>query len=97
MVAHSKIEWSPIPQTHRMRINLICHYYPPEIGAPQARLSEMTGEWVRQGHEVTVLTGFPNHPTGVIPPEYQGKIFMREVVIGDVLNFLTFMLLTGLS
>ncbi len=63
-----------------MKINLICHYYPPEIGAPQARLSEMAREWVKQGHEVTVLTGFPNHPTGVIPPEYQGKVFMEEVV-----------------
>lgn len=63
-----------------MKINLICHYYPPEIGAPQARLSEMAREWVKQGYEVTVLTGFPNHPTGVIPPEYQGKVFMEEVV-----------------
>lgn len=63
-----------------MRINIICHYYPPEIGAPQARLSEMAREWVKQGYEVTVLTGFPNHPTGVIPPEYQGKVFMEEVV-----------------
>ena len=65
-----------------MRINIICHYYPPEIGAPQARLSEMAGEWVKQGYDVTVLTGFPNHPTGVIPPEYQGKIFMKETVNG---------------
>ncbi len=65
-----------------MKINLICHYYPPEIGAPQARLSEMAGEWVKQGHYVTVLTGFPNHPTGVIPSEYRGKIFMEEAVNG---------------
>ena len=25
-------------------------------------------------HEVTVLTGFPNHPTGVVPAEYRRKI-----------------------
>ena len=37
---------------------------------------------MRQGHDVIVLTGFPNHPTGVIPPEYQGKLFMREAVSG---------------
>lgn len=61
-----------------MKINLICQYYPPEIGAPQARLSEMAEEWVKQGHDVIVLTGFPNHPTGVIPPEYRRKIFMQE-------------------
>ena len=63
-----------------MKINLICQYYPPEIGAPQARLSEMAVEWVKQCNDVTVLTGFPNHPTGVIPQEYQGKIFMEEYV-----------------
>lgn len=63
-----------------MKINLVCQYYPPEIGAPQARLSEMAMEWVKQGHKVTVLTGFPNHPTGIIPPEYKGKIFMEEYV-----------------
>ena len=65
-----------------MKINLICQYYPPEIGAPQARLSEMAREWVRQGHDVTVLTGVPNHPTGIIPTEYRGKIFMEENVEG---------------
>lgn len=65
-----------------MRINLICQYYPPEIGAPQARLSEMASEWAEQGHKVTVLTGFPNHPTGIIPPEYKGKIFIEENVNG---------------
>jgi len=27
---------------------------------------------------VTVLTGMPNHPTGVIPPEYRGAIRRRE-------------------
>lgn len=65
-----------------MKINLICHYYHPEISAHQARLSEMTREWVKKGHEVTVLTGFPNHPTGVISFEYQGKVFMEEVING---------------
>ncbi|MFA5812798.1 MAG: glycosyltransferase family 4 protein, partial [bacterium] len=60
----------------------ICQYYPPEMGAPQARISEMAREWVRQGHDVTVLTGIPNHPNGIVPPEYRGKIFMEEEVEG---------------
>ena len=34
------------------------------------------------GHEVKVLTGFPNHPTGVIPEEYRGEIRRREIVDG---------------
>ncbi len=62
-----------------MRILLLTHHYPPEIGAPQARLSEMAQVWHRDGHEVTVLTCFPNHPTGIVPPEYKGKRFVEEI------------------
>jgi glycosyltransferase involved in cell wall biosynthesis len=50
---------------------IICHYFAPEIGAPQMRLSELARFWAEAGDEVTVLTGLPNHPTGVIPPEYR--------------------------
>lgn len=41
------------------------------MGAPAARVSELSRHWVRAGHEVTVLTGFPNHPDGVLRPEYR--------------------------
>ena len=27
-----------------------------------------------RGHDVTVIAEFPNHPHGVIPPEYRGRI-----------------------
>jgi colanic acid biosynthesis glycosyl transferase WcaI len=27
------------------------------------------------GHDVTVLTGFPNHPTGVVPPEWRSRFW----------------------
>jgi glycosyltransferase involved in cell wall biosynthesis len=62
-----------------MRIHLVSHYYPPEVGAPQARLSEMARRWAERGHAVTVLTGMPNHPTGVLPPDYRGAVVRREV------------------
>jgi len=65
-----------------MKILILTHHYPPEIGAPQARLSEMAKVWQTLGHEVTVVTTFPNHPTGVIPPEYQGHRFMEETLDG---------------
>jgi colanic acid biosynthesis glycosyl transferase WcaI len=56
-----------------MKILYISQYFPPEMGAPAARVSELARHWVRSGHQVTVLTGFPNHPTGVIPVEYRSK------------------------
>ncbi|AUX47161.1 glycosyltransferase [Sorangium cellulosum] len=61
-----------------MRILYVSPYFPPEPGAPAARVSELARAWQRAGHEVTVLTGMPNHPTGVIPPDYQGRIRVEE-------------------
>jgi len=57
-----------------MRTLIVTHYFPPEIGAPQARLSELAAAWAADGDEVTVLTGMPNYPTGVIPAQYRGAI-----------------------
>jgi colanic acid biosynthesis glycosyl transferase WcaI len=64
-----------------VKILYICQYFPPEMGAPAARVSELARYWVRAGHEVTVLTGFPNHPTGKVHSAYRGKLrrlLMRE-------------------
>jgi glycosyltransferase involved in cell wall biosynthesis len=61
-----------------MRIAYLCHYFPPEIGAPCARVSELSQEWAALGHDVTVITGLPNHPTGRIPEEFRGIVFRRE-------------------
>lgn len=65
-----------------MRTLIVTHYFPPEIGAPQSRLSELAHFWADAGDEVTVLTGMPNHPTGVVPPEYRGKLRLEERVDG---------------
>ncbi len=61
-----------------MKICVMCHYFWPELCAPAARLSEMGEAWADQGHEVTVVTNFPNHPTGTIHPGYENKKFMIE-------------------
>ena len=52
-----------------MRIVWLCHYFAPEIGAPQARLLEMSRVFRDEGHDVAVVTCFPNHPTGVLREE----------------------------
>ncbi len=54
-----------------MRTLIVTHYFPPETGAPQARLSGLAATWAADGDKVTVLTGMPNHPTGVLPPQYR--------------------------
>lgn len=65
-----------------MRITFVTQYYPPEMGAPAARVSELAEHWVARGHEVCVVTGFPQHPTGIIPRRYRNAVFVRESVHG---------------
>lgn len=62
----------------KIHILYISQYFPPEMGAPSARVYELSRRWVEKGAEVTVLTAFPNHPTGVIHPEYRGKKYLEE-------------------
>lgn len=65
-----------------MRILYLSQYFPPEAGATQSRAYDMAQTWVRLGHQVTMLTEFPNHPSGLIPSEYKGKLFERAEVEG---------------
>lgn len=63
-----------------MKILFVSQYYPPESNAPANRVSELAKEWARLGHEVTVLTTFPNHPEGRI---FGGYANGRPVVESD--------------
>jgi glycosyltransferase involved in cell wall biosynthesis len=68
-----------------MRILYVSHYFPPEMGAPAGRVAGLGRTWVREGHEVHVLTGFPHHPTGVVPAEYRAALrrgYLRENLEG---------------
>ena len=61
-----------------MRILYLSQYFPPEAGATQTRAYEMSSNLVHFGHNVTVITEFPNHPSGIMKPEYRGKLFQRK-------------------
>jgi colanic acid biosynthesis glycosyl transferase WcaI len=57
-----------------VKILYVSQYFPPEMGAPAARAAELARHWARAGHEVSILTGFPNHPTGIVPTEWRGRL-----------------------
>jgi glycosyltransferase involved in cell wall biosynthesis len=61
---------------------LVTQYYYPEPGAPQIRLRALAKELTRLGRRVTVLTGMPNYPDGVIHEGYRGKVKLTEKVDG---------------
>ena len=57
-----------------VKILYVSQYFPPEMGAPAARAAELAYHWSSAGHEVSILTGFPNHPTGVVAPEWRARL-----------------------
>jgi glycosyltransferase involved in cell wall biosynthesis len=61
---------------------ILTQYYPPEVGAPQIRLSSLAKELKQNGFEVEVLTAMPNYPAGKIFPGYEGRMRMTETIGG---------------
>jgi colanic acid biosynthesis glycosyl transferase WcaI len=67
-----------------VKILYVSQYFPPEMGAPAARTAELAQHWAEAGHEVSVLTGFPNHPTGVVPEEWRSRL--RRLTYQEVIH-----------
>lgn len=65
-----------------MRLRILTHYYPPEVGAPQVRLAALARGLAQAGAEVTVHTGFPHYPDGEIKPPYRNRPLRVEEVDG---------------
>ncbi len=74
-----------------MRILFLSHYFPPEVNAPATRTYEHCRQWVKDGHDVTVVTCAPNHPQGRVYEGYRNRIFQRETKDGiNVIRVWTF-------
>ena len=65
-----------------MKILFLTDNFPPEVNAPATRTFEHCREWVKQGAEVTVLTCFPNYPTGTAFPGYKNQLYKVEYIEG---------------
>ena len=61
-----------------MRVVLLTHYFPPELGAPQTRLAALARGLAAVGDEVTVHTCAPHYPTGRTLPPYRNAWFQEE-------------------
>jgi len=65
-----------------VRILILSHYFPPEVNAPANRIFEHARRWAAVGHDVTVVTGVPNHPDGVLYPGYSNRFLQEERIAG---------------
>ncbi len=61
-----------------MKILVVCQYYYPE----NFQVTPICEQLAADGYDVTVITGLPNYPTGIIPEEY--KSGHRDEVINGV-------------
>ena len=61
-----------------MRILFFTDNFLPESNAPAIRTFEHAREWVKAGHQVTVITCAPNFPTGQVFPGYSNSLHAVE-------------------
>ena len=74
-----------------MKILYITQFYPPEPMAASVRAQEFAMRWVRKGHPVTIMTGFPNYPEGKIFPGYRNRLISQEYIDGvRIIRMFTF-------
>ena len=65
-----------------MHILFLSDNFNPEVNAPAARTYEHCREWVRLGHEVTVITCVPNFPNGRVFEGFKNKLWQIEYIDG---------------
>ena len=61
-----------------MNILYVTNFFPPENIAAAFRSYEHARYWVGEGHEVTILTGWPNYPRGRIFEGYHVEMLREE-------------------
>jgi glycosyltransferase involved in cell wall biosynthesis len=75
-----------------VEIVFLTHYFPPEVNAPASRTHEHCREWVKRGHDVTVVTCTPNHPFGRVYDGYHNLLWQVENIEGiRVIRLWTFL------
>ena len=65
-----------------MHILFLTDNFPPEVNAPASRTFEHCREWVKAGHQVTVITCAPNFPKGKVFEGYRNRLWQQEAVSG---------------
>lgn len=65
-----------------MHILFLTDNFPPEVNAPASRTFEHCREWVKAGHQVTVITCVPNFPKGKVYDGYRNKLWQSEQMGG---------------
>ena len=80
LIIINRATWIMNPtKRNAMRILIVTQWFQPE---PHFKGLDFAKALQQKGHEVEVLTGFPNYPGGQVYPGYQIRPFQREVIDG---------------
>jgi colanic acid biosynthesis glycosyl transferase WcaI len=66
-----------------MNITIVSQWFPPEHAPIGYMIRELADALATNGHRVTVVTGFPNHPSGAVFPGYK-KCWLQQETVGEV-------------
>ena len=61
-----------------MRALILTQHFAPEVTAARFRLEAFATALAARGHRVDVVCAVPNHPRGVIEPEFRGRALVRR-------------------
>lgn len=65
-------------ETRRLNILFLTDNFPPERNVPAMRTWEHVSRWVKDGHQVTVITTAPNFPQGKPLAGYKNRWYFKE-------------------
>jgi glycosyltransferase involved in cell wall biosynthesis len=70
-----------------MRVLIFSQHFTPEVTAARFRIEPFVEALLRSGHQVEVVCAVPNHPEGVIHPQYRGRALVRKRAPGLTVDY----------
>jgi colanic acid biosynthesis glycosyl transferase WcaI len=64
--------------TKRLRVVVISHGFPPDMGGAANRAWNIARAMQAGGHEVVVVAAYPYYPHGKVSRKYRGRLFAKE-------------------
>src|SRR5688500_973864 len=65
-----------------MRILIFTQHFAPEVTAARVRLEAFAKGLAECDHDVEVVCAVPNHPEGIVRPEFRGGVTVRRTMDG---------------
>ncbi len=65
-----------------MRVLILSQHFAPEVTAARARVEAFAAGLAARDHQVEVICAVPNHPEGIVYPEFRRRAIIRRALDG---------------